>query len=348
MNLTDEADFAIVFCMPRQSRIDTTGALHHIIARGVERGTIFDDNQDRYDFIKNLGQILEQTKTTCYAWALMPNHFHLLLKTGQVPLATVMRRLLTGHAIRYNKKHQRHGHLFQNRYKSILCQKDSYLLELVRYIHLNPLRAKLVPDLDKLEHYPFSGHGVIMGINEHPWQNSKEILGHFGKKLKVARRKYKEFVSRGVAQGKRADLTGGGLIRSSGGWTAVKELREAQVHMKSDERILGDGDFVSEILSQSEESYKKHAVLKARGVDVDFIAKRVAALLDMPEQDVWKEGKFRDIVRARSLLCYWAVRELGETMTSLAHRMNISIVAVSKSVMRGADIAESEGFKLLG
>jgi REP element-mobilizing transposase RayT len=333
--------------MPRQSRIDTAGALHHIIARGIERRTIFNDDQDRYDFIKNLGLILEQTKTACYAWSLIPNHFHLLLKTSQEPIATVMRRLLTGHAVRYNRRHQRHGHLFQNRYKSILCQEDSYLFELVRYIHLNPVRAKLVSDLDQLDHYPFSGHGVIMGRNEHPWQSSKEVLEHFGNKLVPARCKYKEFVAQGIAEGKREDLTGGGLIRSAGGWTAVKELRESQVHAKSDERILGDGDFVSEILSQTEESFKRHLALKAHGVDVKFVAKRVAVLLDLAEDDVWREGKFRDVVRARSLLCYWAVRELGESMSSLARRLNISTVAVSKSVTRGAEIAKSEGFELI-
>ena len=332
--------------MPRQSRIDTTGALHHIIARGIERRTIFDDDQDRYDFIKNLGLILEQTKTTCYAWSLIPNHFHLLLSTGQAPIATVMRRLLTGHAVRYNRRHQRHGHLFQNRYKSILCQEDSYLLELVRYIHLNPLRAKLVPDLDQLAHYPFSGHGVIMGNNDYPWQSSNEVLGHFGKKLNPARCKYKEFVAQGIAAGKREDLTGGGLIRSAGGWTVVKELRESQAHVKSDERVLGDGDFVSEILSQAEESFNKQLALKASGVDLNFIANRVAVLLNLSEADVWREGKYRDVVRARSLLCYWAVRELGESMSSLARRLRISTVAVSKSVTRGAEIAQSEDFKL--
>jgi len=145
--------------MPRQSRIDTKGALHHIIARDIERRKIFNDDQDSYDFIANLGLIVEQTKTQCYAWSLIPNHFHLLLKTGQVPIATVMRRLLTGHAIRYNRRHKRRGHLFQNRYKSILCQEDSYLLELVRYIHLNPLRAKLVLNLEQLDSFHFQGMG---------------------------------------------------------------------------------------------------------------------------------------------------------------------------------------------
>ncbi|MFH0783284.1 MAG: transposase [Pseudomonadota bacterium] len=333
--------------MPRQSRIDTTGALHHIIARGIERRLIFDDDQDRHDFIRNLGFILEQTKTTCYAWSLLPNHFHLLLKTGQAPIATVMRRLLTGHAVRFNRRHQRYGHLFQNRYKSILCQEDSYLLELVRYIHLNPLRAKLVPDLDQLDRYPFSGHAVIMGKSEYPWQSSKDVLDHFGKTVMPARRKYKEFVTQGISAGKRADLTGGGLIRSAGGWAAVKERRESQIHVKSDERILGDGDFVSEILSQSEEFCQRDLALKAIGVDLKFIARRVATLLDLSEDAVWQEGKFRHIVHARSLLCYWAVRELGESMSSLAHRLNISTVAVSKSVIRGAEIAKNEGFELI-
>jgi len=89
-----------------------------------------------------------------------------------------MRRLLTGHAVRYNRRHQSHGHLFQNRYKSILCQEETYLLELVRYIHLNPLWARLVSDLDQLEQYPFSGHGVIMVKQGQPWQSGEEILRH--------------------------------------------------------------------------------------------------------------------------------------------------------------------------
>jgi len=124
--------------MPRRSRIDAAGALHHVIARGVGREPIFQDDQDRADFIDRLSSILRETKTLCYAWVLIPNHFHLLLRTGRVSIATVMRRLLTGYAVAYNLRHRRSGHLFQNRYKSILCQEEPYFLELVRYIHLNP------------------------------------------------------------------------------------------------------------------------------------------------------------------------------------------------------------------
>jgi putative transposase len=117
--------------MPRQSRIDTPGALHHIIARGIERGKIFKDDQDRFDFIKNLGSILEQTETTCYAWSLIPNHFHLLLRTGMVPIATVMRRILTGYAVRFNRRHKRHGYLFQNRKIGDVPQEQQPLISTV-------------------------------------------------------------------------------------------------------------------------------------------------------------------------------------------------------------------------
>ena len=133
--------------MPRKARLDASGALHHIIVRGIERRKIFRDDSDRDNFLNRIGGILRDSQTRCFAWALMSNHFHLLLRTGLVPISNVMRRLLTGYAVSFNLRHRRSGHLLQNRYKSILCQEDAYLLELVRYIHLNPLRAKLVSDV---------------------------------------------------------------------------------------------------------------------------------------------------------------------------------------------------------
>lgn len=124
--------------------MDAPGALHHNIIRGIERKAIFRDDRDRERFLERLESVLVETSMPCYAWALMKNHAHLLLRTGLAPVATVMRRLLTGYAQDFNRRYRRHGQLFQNRYKSILCEEDPYLLELVRYIHLNPLRAKAV------------------------------------------------------------------------------------------------------------------------------------------------------------------------------------------------------------
>ena len=332
--------------MPRQSRIDTPGALHHIIARGIERRQIFDDDEDRYAFLERFGLILEETRTTCYAWVLIPNHFHLLLRTGTAPIATVMRRLLTGHAQMYNRRHHRSGHLFQNRYKSILCQEDLYFLELVRYIHLNPLRAGIVGDLENLEKYRFSGHGVIMGRQRQDWQNTDAVLARFGKRKNTARFAYRGFVAKGMNQGERKDLTGGGLIRSLGGWDAVKAMRKAESHLKSDERILGDSDFVGWILSESNEAMAREYGLKACGLDVNAIANRVARLLNLPVDEVWAPGRYKHLATARSLICFWAVRELGVSQASLARRFNVSEAAISKSVRRGAEIAKREGYKL--
>ena len=105
----------------------------------------------------------------CYAWALILNHFHILLRTGATPLSTVMRRLMTGYAVTFNIRHRRSGHLFQNRYKSVICEEDPYLLELIRYIHLNPLRAKLVKDLKELDKYLWTGHSALLAKRKSRW-----------------------------------------------------------------------------------------------------------------------------------------------------------------------------------
>jgi REP element-mobilizing transposase RayT len=204
--------------MPRKARIDAPGALHHIICRGIERRKLFFNDDDRDDFVERLSRIISDSETLCYAWALIPNHFHLLLRTGNVPITTVMRRLLTGYAVSFNHRHKRHGRLFQNRYKSILCQEDPYLLELVRYIHLNPLRAGIVKDLKTLDKYAYCGHSRLTGHVSDDWQAVDGVLSLFGKQKKAARRKYRSFIQKGIDQGKRPELTGGGLLRSAGGW----------------------------------------------------------------------------------------------------------------------------------
>ncbi len=297
--------------MPRKARIDAPGALHHIIARGIARKKVFDDNADRDFFLDRLGLVLSDTKTQCFAWALIPNHFHLLLKTGGTPISTVMKRLLTGYAMHYNRRHKRRGHLFQNRYKSVLYQEDIYLLQLVRYIHLNPLRAKQVDDMKELDRYRYGVHSALMGKIKVTWQNNSYILGLFHEKASLARHQYRSFVKKGIADGKRPELTGGGLIRSVGGWAAVKALRKANGLQKGDERILGDGDFVEAVPSEANEAYERKYRLKAKGVDVDTLARRAAQIAGIEPSKVWMPGKQSKLVHARSLLCYWATSELG-------------------------------------
>lgn len=332
--------------MPRKSRIDTPGALHHIIARGIDRKNIFKDDKDRDNFLERLGGIIEETKTHCFAWALIPNHFHLLMKTGTTPISTVMRRLLTGYAVSFNRRHRRYGHLFQNRYKSILCQEDTYLLELVRYIHLNPLRAGIVNNLRALNKYPYCGHAVILRKQKNNWQNTEYVLRMFAKKVSKARIGYQEFVKKGMAQGRRPELVGGGLVRSLGGWSAVKALRKVGAYMKGDERILGGGDFVESILAKAKEDLELKYRLKAEGYDFDTVVGRVSELMGLERDEVLSPGKYKKVVEARSVACYWAMREIGISQSVLAKKFSISQPAISMAVKRGEKVVNRNNFLL--
>src|SRR4030042_3350568 len=227
--------------MPRQARLDFPGTLHHVICRGIEKQDIVTDDYDQNNFIERLGNLASKTQTSIYAWVLMTNHAHILLRSGPQGLSDFMRKLLTGYAISYNRRQKRHGYLFQNRYKSIICEEENYLLELVRYIHLNPLRAGLVQTLDELDAYPYSGHSVIMGREGHKWQDREYVLRLFGAKDGRAKKEYRSFVEAGIGQGRRPELVGGGLVRSRGGWSQVISMRRRRVAEKGGERVLGGG-----------------------------------------------------------------------------------------------------------
>jgi len=174
--------------MPRLARLDAHGILHHVIIRGIEIRNIFRDDKDRDNLLERIRELIPKTNTACYAWALIPNHPHFLFRTGDVELSTLMRRLLTGYAVSFNRRHKRHGQLFQNRYKSIICQEGRYFKELVRYIHLNPLRSKIISEIGQLVEYPYCGHSVLMARIKRAWQDRKYVLSYFGRKADEARR----------------------------------------------------------------------------------------------------------------------------------------------------------------
>jgi putative transposase len=317
------------------------------MVRGIERRKIFRDNKDRDNFVDRLGDIIKDTSTPCYAWALVSNHVHLLLRTGNNPIATVMRRLLTGYAVTFNRRYGRHGQLFQNRYKSILCQEDPYLLELVRYIHLNPLRANMVENYSSLGRYKYCGHAFVLGNKGNDWQDVDYVLGFFNKRRRIAQGQYKEYVSKGIEKGRRPELVGGGLIRSLGGWSEAQKLGKSVKRVKGDERSLGDSQFVLDALRESSERFERRYELKARGYDLDALAERVGKIFVMEPEDLYSPGKYRRLIKPRSVFCYWAVRELGETATSLAKRLGLTQTGVSKSVLRGERIAKEMDLKLL-
>ena len=211
--------------MPRGPRLDTPGTLHHVMIRGIERGSIVRDDKDRDEFLKRMGKLANETATSIYAFALMNNHVHILLKSGPRGLPTFMRRLLSGYAQYFNRRHKRVGHLFQNRYKSIICEEEAYFDKLVAYIHLNPLRAGQVETLEQLASYPLSGHAVLMGKLSCEWMESDYVLQFFGDSAGRARQAYLEFIEEEMGIDREKELMGGGLVRSHGGWSKVQSMR---------------------------------------------------------------------------------------------------------------------------
>ena len=316
--------------MPRQPRLDTPGALHHVIGRGIDGIEIFGDKKDRLDFIDRLKKLCESEAIIIYAWALMRNHYHLLIRTGKISLSNSMRKLLTGYVVNYNRRHKRYGHLFQNRYKSILCEDDPYLLELTRYIHLNPLRAGIVKDVKGLNRYQWCGHSVIMGNIKREWQDRDTILAYFGKMRKRATERYEEFIADGIKEGRRPDLVGGGLIRSLGGWSQVLSLRRAGSKVFSDERILGSSEFVNNVITDVEERDKETLRLNSRISDLNSLAK-VICKSEGVEEGVLRSGfRKRSVVRSRRIFCQVAVKRMGYSGADVARFLGINTSAVNR------------------
>lgn len=326
--------------MPRGPRLDAPGALHHVMVRGLERQTIFRTEQDRVDFVERLAKVCERTGLAVLAWALLPNHFHLLVRTGRRPLSTAMRRLLTGYAVNFNRRHRRVGHLFQNRYKSILVEEDPYLFELVRYIHLNPLRVNAVSDLPALDRYSWTGHSALMGRVPRPWQVVDEVLSHFGSRPQSARRAYRTFVSSGVSQGRRSELQGGGLRRSAGGWEGVAALRRGRERWAADERILGGSDFVERMLREVAKTSSSGTPVSTAAA-LPALIERVARAYAMTADEIIGGSKRRPVVAARSVVSTIAVRELGAPVVTVARALRVSSQTVLAGVEKGVEALES-------
>ena len=318
--------------MPRGPRLDAPGVLHHVMVRGIDRQVIFHDDPDRTDFLARVATAVKVGGLAVYAWALLPNHAHLLVRTGPRPLARCMRALLTGYAGTFNRRHKRIGHLFQNRYKSIVVEEEPYLLELVRYLHLNPLRAGLVEDLRDLARYPWTGHSALLGSFPRSWQDTATVLTQFGPDLRRARRAYQRFVSTGMSQGRRPELQGGGLRRSEGGWTAVQALRRGREAYLADERILGSSSFVEAI---RQELASRATAPAARPALEAFVTKVCRAVGITPTQ-LQGSGRRQTVVQAREGLAYLWVEILGQNGRLLATRLGLKPPAICKAAHRGA------------
>ncbi len=320
--------------MPRQARLDAPGALHHVMGRGIERTNIFRNDLDRDDFIERLARLCLEGNLIVYAWCLLPNHFHVLARTGGDSVSRSMKRLLTGYVVNFNLRHKRKGHLFQNRYKSIICEDDPYLLELTRYIHLNPLRAGVVSNLAELKRFRWGGHSAIMGATRREWQDVDTILGYFGGGQK-ALRKYEQFVSEGISRGRRPELVGGGLIRSLGGWSQVLSLKRKGAKSASDERILGGEGFVERLLQEAEEKEKETLRLFRTLPDLPTLMKTIIDGEEITETELRSGIRKKSVVRGRRIFCQLAVGKMGYPGAEVARFLGVTTSAVNRLAASG-------------
>jgi REP element-mobilizing transposase RayT len=288
------------------------------MVRGIEKRDIFHDDLDRQVFVDRHMTLLVETETRCYAWALMPNH--LLLLPTRNTLSQLMRRLLTGNAVTFNRLHDRVGPLFQNRYKSIVCDAETYLLEFVRYIHLNPLRSGLERNLAELAAFSWSGHRVLLGRHDMPGQSVADILSLFGPEWGGARERYLIFLVDGAGLGTRKDLR----------CVALRPRRPGAEGAGSDEGILGSREFV--------DSLKEDDLLAEKLGDFWSFAEiieGVAEFFGLEPAAVRRPGKRRDLTSARGLVCYLAVREMHYRGIDVGRELSLGSAGVSRALRRG-------------
>ena len=323
--------------MPRQARLDAPGTLHHVIIRGIEQRKIVEDREDREEFVSRMGQIAAETGTMIYAWSLMTNHAHILVRSAQKGLAEYMRRVLTGYAIAYNRRHRRYGHLFQNRYKSIVCDEDVYFRELVRYIHLNPVRARLVKDIAALGRYPWSGHRALMGREHNSWHGCAYALSWFGKQQATARRAYQRYMLEGVEQGRRSELVGGGLVRSLGGWSQVRSMRTRGGRVLTDERILGGGDFAEKVLKEAHEKVHYQFTADERRSRIAAVIQEACDQEGINEKELRMGSRRGQISTVRSDIARRLVKEYGIPLAEVARQVGVTTSAISNMLRRDGE-----------
>jgi len=316
--------------MPRQPRLDAPGTLHHVMGRGIEKTKIFRKEEDRVDFLQRLSALCQEEALKVYAWALMGNHFHLLIRTGRQLLSGGMKKILTGYVVNFNRRHKRYGHLFQNRYKSIICEDDPYFLELTRYIHLNPLRAGVVRKIEELNKYAWTGHSAIMEEVERKWQDTEKVLAYFSKRKRKAIAGYENFVREGEFQGRRPELVGGGLIRSLGGWAQVVSSRRKGIESVYDDRILGSSDFVENLLREAEIKEKETLRLSSKIPDLASLAREIIKRVGVKESELRSGSRKADVIKARRLFCQLAVKKLGYFGAEAARYLGITTSAVNR------------------
>ncbi len=291
--------------MARKPRIEFAGGLYHVIARGNNRQKIFNDARDHRAYLTRLEQYRNRYAVTLYAYMLMPNHVHLLLQTGTPPLSKFMQGLQQSYTLYFNRRHRHVGHLFQGRYRAILCEREGYLLELIRYLHLNPVRARLVRDP---KFYPWSSHHAYLGKPGEPPIATGDILNQFANRPEIAVRRYTQFIREGLSWGHREDL-----------YTVL------------DQRFLGTEQFAASFMrgagtGEAGERARTPRLSLAQCLDL------VSSRLGLEPGTIQSNARLHALVRARRLFSFLACRHAGHPVSAVARFLGVDPSGVTNAL----------------
>jgi putative transposase len=289
--------------MSRKPRIHLPGGLYHVISRGNQRQDLFLSEIDLKRFLSFLSEYKIRYSFRLYAYALMKNHIHLLLEVGEISLSKIMQSILFRYTRYFNRRYEKIGHLFQGRYKAILCDKDAYLLELVRYIHLNPVRAKVVTGP---EGYPWTGHLGYLGKAKDGLVDEDFVLGQFGRHKSLARRKYREFIME-----------------------EVDGEHEKKYYEVKDQRYLGEESFVDRI-----EGQKREAENSAYDVPIEVIAREVRKVTGITQESLYSLSRSREGALGRSIVAYLARVVSGSMIKDVARHFRRSPRVMSQASIK--------------
>jgi len=308
--------------MARKTRIHVPGGVYHVMLRGNGGQDIFFNNEDRFHLYLLLQEGIARYGYRVHGFCLMKNHMHFALQVGQIPLSKILQNLSFRYTRWVNRRKKRMGHLFQGRYKALLVDADNYLLELVRYIHLNPLRAKIVK---KPEEYAWSGHRAYMGKQKLLWLSAQWVLGQFAKDISVARRRYAEFIRDGYEEGYR------------------KEFHQGE----QDVRVLGDDDFIEQAIGEGQKEKRKK-------ISLEEIIRGVCKGYGIKERELKSVSRDRRGAEGRSVIGYLVMETGCATLTQVGKRFGRDVATLSKGVRRvmerigGSGKERSKLMKLIG
>lgn len=292
--------------MARKTRIEVEGGLYHLITRGNDRRDIFHSRVDHDKFLQILMAQKGHLPFYLYAYCLMTNHIHLLIERRTDDIGRIMHRVLTAYTHYYNRRYKKSGHLLQGRYKAVLCQSETYLTTLVRYIHLSPVRANMV---SRAVDYPFSSHRAYLGLDPAGPLDVDPVLRHFGSRKAEARKHFSAFVD-GADDPDRSDAIDAMLDHGSVG-------------------ILGSDEFVDATIHRLGEHVPKGTPKRQAELDTEALLAAVEEIFDVRRNELCSTVKSARIVEAKEALIVCG-RRLGASIADLARLTNLNSSTVSR------------------